>query len=127
MYRHLKDVHKSKEPYVCKQCQKRFESLKILNGHLAKHRAEKILAQEMAEEALENKVTYVCKFPSCGKYFNKVYQIKEHQQFHAKKISCEVWYKKFYSPEDLNQHLNSHLGIKRIINADSHLLLLREE
>ena len=89
MHIHLKNVHKSKEPYVCKQCQKRYESLKILNGHLAKHRAEKNLDQEMAEEAFENKVTYVCKFPGCGKYFNKVYQIKE-LLLHKRLNCCHV-------------------------------------
>ena len=65
MFRHLKNVHKSKEPFVCKHCGKRFAKSKTLTGHLAKHRAEKRRAQESEEEALENSGNgrFVCEFP----------------------------------------------------------------
>ena len=41
MFRHLRNVHKSKEPFVCKHCGKRFAKSKALASHLALHRAEK--------------------------------------------------------------------------------------
>ena len=65
LFRHLKNVHKSKEPFVCKHCGKRFAKSKNLTGHLAKHRAEKRRAQESAEEALENSGNgrFSCEFP----------------------------------------------------------------
>ena len=71
MFRHLKNVHKSKEPFVCKHCGKRFAKSKILTTHLAKHRADKRRAQESAEEALENSGNgrFTCEFPGTVSHF----------------------------------------------------------
>lgn len=119
MFRHLKNVHKSKEPYVCKHCGKRFAKSKTLTSHLAKHRAEKRKAEADAEEASDeenesNKKTFACEFPGCGKSYGKKHHLKEHERRHSgdMKYSCEVCGKKFYMHAHMKRHMYSHTGLK---------------
>jgi uncharacterized Zn-finger protein len=115
MFRHLKNVHKSKEPFVCKHCGKRFAKSKILTTHLAKHRADKRRAQESAEEALENSGNgrFTCEFPGCDKSYGKKHHLREHERKHSgdMKFACEVCGKKFYM-HVMKRHMYSHTGLK---------------
>ena len=78
-------MHKSKEPFVCKHCGKRFTKSKILTVHLAKHRAEKRRAQESADEALENSGNgrFACEFPGIMLHFTQFFP-------HNFQIGCSI-------------------------------------
>lgn len=117
MFRHLKKVHKSKEPYVCKHadCGKRFAKSKSLASHLAVHRAEKRKAKEKAEEEEEaEEGRYACEFPGCDKSYGKKHHLKEHERKHTgdMKYACEVCGKKFYIHAHMKRHMYSHTGLK---------------
>ena len=72
LIRHLRSVHHSKDPYMCKVCGARFPKSAKLREHFASHREErqeKRKAQreanyekEMREEQNEERV-YACEFP----------------------------------------------------------------
>ena len=57
LFRHLKVVHASKRPYLCKYegCKERFSKSQCLRTHLAVHRAEsrKLQAEKEASEKTE--------------------------------------------------------------------------
>jgi len=56
LFRHLREIHKSKFPYVCKRqkdCKARFARAQQLKAHTAAHRAERRRAQEEKEAAEE--------------------------------------------------------------------------
>ena len=75
MFRHLKNVHKSKEPFVCKYCSQRFSKSKMLTQHLAKHRAEK-RSRNLDADSDEDSKKFVCEFPDCGKSYGKKHHLK---------------------------------------------------
>ena len=41
LFRHLKVVHKSQTPYICKYCKKRYARAEELRTHFASHKAER--------------------------------------------------------------------------------------
>ena len=41
LFRHLKVVHKSQKPYICKYCKKRYSRAEELRTHFAGHKAER--------------------------------------------------------------------------------------
>ena len=118
MFRHLRNVHKSKEPFVCKHCGKRFAKSKSLASHLALHRAEKRKLQEDSDNendnSEQNETRYTCEFPGCHKSYGKKHHLKEHERKHTgdMKFACQVCSKKFYMQNHLKRHMYSHTGLK---------------
>ena len=119
LFRHLKVVHASKRPYLCKYegCKERFTRSQCLRTHLAGHRAEsrKLQAEkEASEKTEENARKFICEFPGCGKEYGKRHHLKEHERKHTgdMRFSCEVCGKKFYMHAHMKRHLYSHTGIK---------------
>ena len=116
MFRHLKNVHKSKEPFVCKHCGTRFTKSKPLAKHLAWHRAQKRQAQEdlLDQDDPNDLDRYTCEFPGCQKSYGKKHHLKEHERKHTgdMKYKCEVCGKKFYMHAHMKRHMYSHTGLK---------------
>ena len=118
LFRHLKVVHASKKPYLCKYdgCKERFAKSATLRSHLAVHRAEtrKIQAEKEISNEEENTKKFTCEFPGCGKEYGKRHHLKEHERKHTgdMRFTCEVCGKKFYMHAHMKRHLYSHTGIK---------------
>ncbi len=118
LFRHLREIHRSKKPYVCRRrdCGARFAKAHQLKSHTAKHRADRRRQQQESEEAADaaETRTYVCEFPGCGKEYKKRHHLKEHERKHTgdMKYSCEVCGKRFYIQAHMKRHLYSHTGIK---------------
>jgi ribosomal protein S15P/S13E len=53
LFRHLKVVHKSRKPYLCKHCMVRFAKADQLREHFAEHRSER-RKQEIVNEEKED-------------------------------------------------------------------------
>ena len=100
LFRHLKVVHKSKKPYVCKHqdCTQRFAKSKLLREHLSRHRAERRKAKEESSEENVDENRFVCEFPGCGKVYGKKHHLKEHERKHTgdMRFCCDVCGKRFY-------------------------------
>ncbi len=123
LFRHLREIHKSKRPYMCKRrdCGARFSRAAQLKAHSARHRAEEQQERRLRRSEGgadrgddEEQKTYACEFPGCGKEYRKRHHLKEHERKHTgdTKYGCEVCGKRFYIQAHMKRHLYSHTGIK---------------
>ncbi len=115
LFRHLRIVHRSKKPFMCKHqdCLQRFPKSNMLREHLARHRAERRKAQDEADEK-EDGERFECEFPGCNKTYGKKHHLKEHERKHTgdMRYPCEVCGKKFYIQAHMKRHMYSHTGLK---------------
>ena len=104
LVRHLKMVHLSQNPHVCKYCSKRYPSASELHIHYISHKS-----RNNAERP-----KYVSNHLALGKVSKRHRYPKEHERQHERdrKLKCKVCDKQFSTDTHMKQHLYKHDGIK---------------
>lgn len=91
-------------PYICKRCNKEFQSKSSLNKHGDIH----------AREDGPTKQFYYCKYPGCKRKYVSKQSLKEHVPIHQKTsnkelrpFKCRFCKKRYNTPGSMRQHIST--------------------
>ncbi|ELU04920.1 hypothetical protein CAPTEDRAFT_168004 [Capitella teleta] len=130
-YAQLLGVGQSPEPtYSCSQCQREFDSIKLLNNHVARVHQESssfkphicgvcskafLTASKLKEHCVTHSGERPHQCPTCAKTFALPSNLKMHLRLHSneKEFACKVCDKTFTQRAHLENHLLSHTKLKR--------------